>query len=115
MTAATTLVLVNAPTLRDGLAEALRIADAVYAAGRIGAGVWVQRTEDGRLVEVEPDFDVAPGVIETSLPAQGNLDPWADPLVDLVHRVNAAQELEDILARVGPRDLVATPNGVVYL
>ena len=109
---ATSLVLVNAPTLQAGLGELLRLADAVQEAELAGAGVWVQRDRDGRLVSVEADYDVPPGVVETSLPAAPALDPWALPAVDLAAR----HELVEILAQLNPdRDILATADGVGYL
>lgn len=116
---ATTLVLVNAPTLQDGLVELLRIADAVQEARRLGAGVWVQRDQDGRLVEAEADYDIAPGVLETSLPSQPTIDPWAieqHPYIPPLIQEAAQRELVELLAQVNPsRDILATPDGVGYL
>lgn len=109
---ATTLAIVNAPTLQRGLGELLRLADAIQEAELVGAGVWVQRDQDGHLVSVEADYDVPAGVLETSLPARPSLDPWAVPAVV----VEARRELVEVLAQLNPsRDLLATAQSVGYL
>lgn len=96
---ATTLVIANAPTLSDGLAELLNIASAYRTANRLGWGVWVQRAAGGWLLSAEPDYDVPAKVIETS--CYEPPDPWAAPVAVLT----AIAELTDL-------DVVATADGV---
>lgn len=110
---ATTLVVVNAPTLSDGLVELLRIADAVAMAGA-DCGVSITRDIDGRLVDAEADYDVPAGVLETAtqLPVSPwSTDSWADYATAAARR-----ELLELLATVNPsRDMLATADWVGYL
>lgn len=106
---ATTLAIVNAPTLRDGLVELLRIADALQLAAD-DCGVWVQRTGDGRLWDAEADYDVPPGVIETStrLP----VDPWDHTTWSDCDTAEDRRKLVEVLAAVTDCDLELTADAI---
>lgn len=106
----TTLVVVGSPTLHEGMAELLRIADAVADAETIGAGVSVERHPSGWLVAAEPDFDVPPGMVHTyTLGAAAVLAEWDDPYPEVRHLI-------DGVAQHGmAADLVLTPAGAWFL
>jgi len=113
---ATTLVVVDHPTLRDGLAELLSIADAVKAAGELDCGVTVTRHPDGYMIAAEADMDLPAGVIETE-GWRDPVDPWQDSWQASVEE-RAAVELRELLEALHHHttgDLVATPQGVRWL
>lgn len=113
-----TLAIVNAPTLADGLVELLRIGDALQLAGQ-DCGVQLYRWPDGRLSDVEPDYELPPGVLGTA--DRLEVEPWAEDghptgLPTDWPELQASRELVELLATVNPsRDLLATAEGVGWL
>lgn len=110
---ATTLAIVNAPTLMDGMAELLRIGDALHAAQLFGDGVTIQRHSDGHLIAAEADPEVPTGVLVTEERHEVP-DPW-DSSLDERAAIELREVLE-VLAQVCPtHDLLATRSGVQLL
>lgn len=111
----TTLAIVAAPTLMDGLVTFLRIGDALERSAQ-EAGVTVYEDDDGHAVEVEPDPELPAGVLEyvRRVPVESwrstiwrPIDPEASA---------ARRELLELLANVNPsRDILATADKVGYL
>lgn len=106
---ATTLVIVNAPTLRDGLVELVRIGDAMIATDN-ECGVWIERTADGRMIHALPDYDVPVGVLETTV---GNpVQPWRSPLPPVQDNPADQTLLLAAVSELTGRDVVATADGI---
>lgn len=110
---ATTLAIVATPTLADGLAELLRIADAVAAADQLDCGVTLVRAREGHLSAAMPDPEVAPGVLVTEADQPERIDPWAPTHTPAAMR--ARRELVELLAYVTHADLVVTADQVQLL
>lgn len=118
-----TLAIVNGATLQDGLVELLRIGEALAAAEGEACGVAIYRDQDdGHALEIEPDPELPPGVLEnvTRLP----VDPWEGKgvtvhrLPELVDAMEAAAErrqLLEYLAAATYGDIIATTEGVHLL
>lgn len=116
---ATTLAIVNAPTLMDGLVELLRIGDALAATDNL-AGVAIYRdTQSGRMLDAEPDYEVPAGMLVTTF-----VDPLGDPWLSDGHPsglpiqdpdLAARRELLELLAHVTHGDIIATAEGVTLL
>lgn len=114
-----TLAIVNAPSLSDGLVELLRIGEALTDAEADGCGIGIRRDpEDGRLLDVAPDPELPPGVLETYFALF--VDPWATdghPTGLPIDWADAAARLEllELLAHVTHGDILATAQGVELL
>ena len=110
---ATTLPIVNAPTLYDGMAELLAIGTALMVGHAIGCGVTVWRDLDGGFIDADPDPEVPSGVLETR--SYAAVDPWADAPPDIPYRATEAHQLLEALHQLTDGDVVVTPTGASWL
>jgi hypothetical protein len=111
----TTLAIVHAPTLADGLVQLLRLGDALQLAGQ-DCGVTVYRDTTGRLAEAEADYELPAGVLEyvQRVPVEPFTDDQLGTTSQLAER-EARRELLELLAHATHVDIVATADRVAYL
>lgn len=109
---ATTLPIVAAPTLADGLTELLHVATAVAVGRALGMGVTVWRDPAGEFIDAEADPEVPMGVIEYCTQA-GVIDPWDD--LETSWRATEARCALELLHQLTDADVVVTPTSARWL
>lgn len=109
----TTLAIVNAPTLMDGVTELLHVATALGMAGE-SMGVTMRRYVDGQLESADPDPELPAGVLATELVPE--LDPWQPDIDTTEDRARGELlQLLQLLSAATARDLLGTADGVHLL